>query len=278
MRRFLWLAAFLTAIQTTAPVLLQTGNTLEGQLGTGNSDEFQLKLLAGQYAWVAVEQHTINVAIACVAPDGKEVLVIDGFPIGDAENAEFIGEVPGTYTVRLTAVEPHAPAGRYDITLRDVEPATELHRTRIAARQAFAQGMALYREGTRDAILKAIAQFEDALTKWRGAHDLIEEARTLYNTGLMYIETGDKEQALKYMTEGVGVAKTSGDKKVEAHALDFLAEVHNYFGDKRKAIDIYEQALPLLRDAGDRAFEGHTLNDLAVAYSGIGEKRKALSL
>ena len=49
----------------------------------------------------------------------------DTYWIGEPETAELIGDVSGTYRFRVTAKDPKDPAGRYTITLRSVEPATE---------------------------------------------------------------------------------------------------------------------------------------------------------
>src|SRR5262249_6667988 len=104
---------------------LEPAKTVEGQLAAGQSNEYHFTLLAGHYARVLVDQRSINVAIACFGPDGKDLVAADSFEIGDAESAELIGDVSGTYRLRLTASEPKAPQGRYEITLRDVASATD---------------------------------------------------------------------------------------------------------------------------------------------------------
>ena len=159
------------------------------------------------------------------------------------------------------ASEPHAPNGRYEIALRDMGPATERHRERVAAARAFAQGMESYRQGTRQAMLQALGHFSEALAHWRAAEDRVEAAKTLYTSGLTYIEIGNQQEALEYSTQALALAHAANDLRAEARALNAIAEVHNYFGDKRKAIGYYEQALPLMRTSGDRAGEGNALNN-----------------
>src|SRR6476661_3798300 len=110
------------------PMLLEREKTIERQLSGGQSHEYQFALNAGQYARVRADQRSINVAVACFGPGGKELLAADAYPIGDAEDAELIGDISGIYRLRVTASEPHAPNGRYQITLREIGPATERHR------------------------------------------------------------------------------------------------------------------------------------------------------
>src|SRR5262249_48825565 len=153
-------------------------------------------------------------------------------------------DAPGIYRLRVTAAEPQAPNGGYDIALQDVAAATERHTARVAAARAFAQGMESYRQGARQAMLEAPGHFSPALAHWRAAEDPVEAAKTLYTSGLTYIEVGDQREALERSTEALTLAHAANDPRVEARALNAIGEVHNYFGDKRKAIGYYEQALP----------------------------------
>jgi CHAT domain-containing protein/tetratricopeptide (TPR) repeat protein len=261
-----------------ASMLLEPDRTLERQLAGGQSHEYRFTLQAGQYARVRAEQRSINVAVACFGPDGKELLAADAYQIGDSEDVELIGDTSGIYRLRLTASEAHAPVGAYEITLRDIGAATERHKARVAAARALARGMDSYRQGTREAMLQAIDHLSDALTNWRAAGDRAEVAKTLDTIGSTYIEIGDQKEALEYTTQALTAAQAANDRRAEARALNSMGEVHNYFGDKRKAAGYYEQALPLMRSAGDRAGEGNALNNLAVAYAHTGEKAKALAL
>ena len=287
MKRFpAWLPLVLLALgepatqtgTTVDAIPLQTDKAIEREIAAGQSHEYELTLQAEQHARVRVVQRTINVALVCFGPDGRELLAIDSFGIGDTEEAELIADKTGTYRLRLSASEPNAPRGRYQITLDERGAATERHKQRIAAARAFAEGMHLYRQGTREAMLQAIGQFSVALGDWRAAGDLVEAARTLYTSGLTYIEIGDQQKALECTTEALKLARMAGDRVAESRALNMIGEVHNYFGDKRDAIGYYEQALPLMRASGDRAGEGNALNNVAVAYAHTGERPKAIAL
>jgi tetratricopeptide (TPR) repeat protein len=258
--------------------LLEPDRTIEHELAGGESREYRFSLQDGQYARVRVEQRSVNVAIACFGPEGKELLVADAYPIGDAENVELIANGTGIHRLRLAASEPKAPAGRYRITLEDLAVATPRHRERVAAARDFARGMESYRQNTRAAMLQAIGHLSNALAHWRAAADRAEAATTLYTIGLAYIEIGDRQKALENATLALATAQAANDRRAEARALNAIGEVHNYFGDKRKAVEFYEQALPLMCTAGDRAGEGNALNNLGVAYAHTGEKPKALAL
>ncbi len=273
-------AAFLAATLGGQPVAtpLQTGKTIERQLSDGEWHEHRLALQAGQYARITVQQHTIGVALSIFAPGGKEIFRADGGTIGDTKSAEFICDISGDYRVRLAPSEPHAPSGRYAITLQNVEPATEMHRERAAGSREYTSGMIAFRRGTVDGTREAADRLGRALIHWRAAGDHVEEVRSLVAITLVNAEAGNQKEAREYAAKLLPAAGDAHNPLSEARALDCLGQVEYYFGDKQKAIKYYEQALPLMRAAGDRAAEGSTLSNLSVAYSRTGDKRKALVL
>src|SRR5262245_17400719 len=197
---------------------LELGNTIEGQLAGGQSHEYHFTVQAGQYVRVLVEQHSINVTIACFGPNGRELVVADSFEIGDAESAELISEDGGSYRLRVTASEMHAPSGRYAITLRDIEPAKEQHKMRIAAARSLGQAMALSREGDRESMLNGVKHLDDALAQWRALHDLVEQARILYMISLTYLDIGNQQEALKAANDALALARAPGDRQMEGRA------------------------------------------------------------
>src|SRR5262249_1251991 len=107
--------------QATEGTQLEVGKTIESQLAGGQSQEYRFTLTAGQYARISVEQHTINVEVAVVGPDGKEVFAGDVFGVGTPEAVELIADAAGVYRLRVSASERRAPIGRYDVSLREVE-------------------------------------------------------------------------------------------------------------------------------------------------------------
>ena len=99
------LRAELTVLDLKRPV--------EGALAGGESREYAIALKAGQYARIAVEQRSINVAITVFSPDLKERFTEDSDPIGDDQAVEMIADLAGTYRVRIR-IDEKAPSGPYD--------------------------------------------------------------------------------------------------------------------------------------------------------------------
>lgn len=176
-------ASVALAVQPHEPAVLEPGKTVTGELGGKKSAEYQFVLQKGQYAQVVVEQRTINVAIACFGPDGKELMAADTYWIGEPETAELIGDMSGTHRFRVTPNDPKDPAGQYTITLRSVEPAAEKHKYRVAAAAAYARAskeVAI----TPEQQAEMLANLKDALKNWHAAGDLFEEARSMYSLGI----------------------------------------------------------------------------------------------
>jgi CHAT domain-containing protein/tetratricopeptide (TPR) repeat protein len=259
------------------PTLLELGKTVEQHLAGGEFHDYTFVLQAGQYAKVSVEQRTIDVAITCFGPDGNQLFTATGEKIGDAETAELIGNVSGSHRLLVTGSDRHAPDGRYEITLQNVDLATERYQARVAAARAFEKGIALFRQGKREALLNAAAYFQEAIARLRISGDQAAASGALVRLSLLYIEVEYRAKALEYATQALTAAHKSYDRKAVARALDSVGEVHNYFGEKKEAITYYEEALPLMRAAGDLAGEGKTRSNLGVALSGTGERHKALS-
>jgi CHAT domain-containing protein/Tfp pilus assembly protein PilF len=258
------------------PTMLEPGKTLERQFASGESHEYRFALDQGQYARINLFQRSINVAVECFGPDGKLRFQQDSHRIDDTEVAELIGDATGTYRLRVTAPDPNAPLGRYNITLAGVEPAAERHETRIAAARAYAQAGKLAKLTGRENLLKIIQSLELAAENWRTAHDLFEEARTLLITGLYYTQYGDPQKALDYETRAMVVAQASGNRRIEGWSYVDYALVVNFVGDKKKAIEYTDRGLPMLREAGDRAGEAAALDNLGRAYLQTGEGAKAI--
>jgi CHAT domain-containing protein/Tfp pilus assembly protein PilF len=275
-----WFAIALSAIGFACPALrgqavLEAEKSLPAVLASSQSHEYSLQLRAGEYARVVVEQRSVDVSLTCLDPGGNELFSLDSNVIGDAEAAEWIAGAAGTYRLRITPA-PHTPGGEYEIALREVQPATERHRARVAATLAFAAAVNARRPGTRKGFRQAIGYAEDALRDWRAAQDRSEEATSLLTIGLLYIEIADRENALHRTTEALAVAESTQVPKLIGRALEGIGRVYNSFGDKRKALEYCEKALPLLRAAGDRAGEANAIENAGVAVSGMGDKRKAL--
>ena len=61
-----------------------------------------------------------------------------------------------------------------------------------------------------------------------------------------------------------------------ARIYSYIASTSGMLGQKQEALQYYQQALGITREVGDRGGEGATLNNLGLAYNALGQKQEAL--
>jgi len=216
---------------------LEPGKPVERELAGGQTHEYKIELLAGQYVHVVVEQRGIAVAAALLGPGGVQTAVMDGSgaTLGPEDLAAAVDSA-GSYRVSVRAFDKNAPAGKYEIRIADLRMATDQDRTRIHAQAALAEGVALLGKPSFATLKLALEKGGEALAQFRAI----------------------------------------GDKSGQVDALDLQARANGMLGNDRQELDQKEQLVALLREMGERTDLAAALNNLAIAYSGLGMQKKAL--
>src|SRR5262245_771002 len=267
---------------------LEPGKAITRQLAGGASHSYQLALGAGQYARVVVDQRRINVAVSVFDPAGKNIAEVDMFPIGDWETVSFVAEAATSYRLEVQSPDKAAPAGSYEIQVKEVRPATDQDKSATAAERLVAEGILLVRQATADSCRNAIEKYQQSIPLWQSAKDAAWEATALYLMGYLYVYLGEQEKAFDVTNRALPLAQAAASDsdaekrllgmKVEANTLDVIAGIHTEFGDKKKALELLEQSLSLRRAIGDHAREIDTLYSMGKALTFMGEYRRALEV
>jgi CHAT domain-containing protein/Tfp pilus assembly protein PilF len=255
---------------------LVLGQSLELDLGPGQSHSYRIGLNEGQYAHVIVDQRGVDVVVDLFAPDGTKLSEIDG-PDG-AEGPEFasvIADLPGDYRIDVRPSDPDAPSGRYGIRIADLRLATPQDRDRVAAERHFAKGQQLF-DGNTEARRNAIEEYKAAASLWHPLNDRFNEAMAYHALGFVYDSLSELSTAVEYYTQAVSIRRQLGDSGRMAKTLSSLGATYNSLGENDKAVDCLKAALPLRRAANDRVGEAYTLNNLASIYNEVGEAQQAL--
>jgi CHAT domain-containing protein/Tfp pilus assembly protein PilF len=247
------------------------------ELADGDIHVYQLRLAAGQFAYVLIDQRGIDVAVKVYGPDGRQVAEVDG-PNGmqGPEPVYLVAEAGGDYRVELRPLEKGAGRGSYEIRLKELRAATAQDASRVAAQKVYAEGEAARSTGTREGRQETIRKFEEARRLYLAAGDRTAAAAMLHNIGYMYASLGDTQRALEYYNEALPQRQAAGDRKGEGYTLHGLGAIYDAMGEKQKALEYYGRALPIWRAIGDRSVEIYTLTSMGVAYSSLGQKQKAL--
>ena len=124
---------FFCSVAAAQPVALERGRPVTATLRGGEQHEYALRLRAGMYAHVIVEQQGIDVVVTALAPDGKAIAEIDS-PNGarGPEPLGFAARASGVHRVVVRSFDAAAGEGAYAIRIDELlSPAA--WRARLAA-------------------------------------------------------------------------------------------------------------------------------------------------
>jgi CHAT domain-containing protein/Tfp pilus assembly protein PilF len=248
----------------------------EGELAGGGSHLYTIKLEAGQYLKVVVDQRGVSIIVALTGPDGKEIVVVGPGGTSGPEPLYAIASTSGDYRLEVRSADKKAPPGRYEARIEEMRAASAEDKMRVTAALDIAEAKRLQRQDTADASRKAQAIFEGTLPRLRSLGDVRGEADSLHEAGELRLLLGDTEKSVDYFEHELVLRHRLGDSNGEAYVLFRIGIVYSNRGDQHKALSYYEQALPMIRASGDRDKEAQLLDGLSHAYNYLGEVRKSL--
>lgn len=257
--------------------LLKLGHPVEGELKAGESQAYRIRMTAGQFLRVVVDQRGVNVAVALFDPDREQIVVLNGSDGEQGpESVMTIAEKSGFYYLGVLAVEDDAAAGRYEVKIEELRRATAKDFKLMAAERAFLEAEALRVRGTAESLRAAIEKYLESLPLYRAAGDRANEGIALNNIGSIYDDLDEKQKALDWYGQALQLARAVGDTAGEAATLNNICVVYDSLGRRQQALDCYLRALSLRRAARDRAGEATSLSNIGTVYDSLGEKQKAL--
>jgi hypothetical protein len=131
------------------------GQPIVRELKGGEQHVFLLTLSAGEYTRVAVDQRGIDVVFGLLDADRKPLFEVDNNLSGTRgpEVISVIAEDSRAYVFSVRSPGKDATAGRYELRIEALRPATEVDRTRVAADRAYLAAAKSQGEGTGDSRL-----------------------------------------------------------------------------------------------------------------------------
>ncbi|MGH9801117.1 MAG: tetratricopeptide repeat protein, partial [Blastocatellia bacterium] len=240
--------------QTQSPPL-ELGKAVERELNGGQTHVYELKLMAGQFAEVTVEQSGINVRATLFQNDGKAIFASDSHRgMRGIERVSVIANSSNPYELKIQSVRELAVPGKYRVTLIALRPVTSQDKIRLTAQELFAEGDR-YR-GTTD-LPKARELYLQALARWETIGDVPRQAVTLRQISAISGQLGLGQQALGEGEQAAKLYRTLGDRSGEAHSIFTVGEAwRGVLHDLDRARIYYEQALPICHEIGERLIEG----------------------
>ncbi|MEM6752326.1 MAG: tetratricopeptide repeat protein [Cyanobacteria bacterium P01_C01_bin.38] len=148
---------------------------------------------------------------------------------------------------------------------------------RQRAKQIFAEGMQLSKQGTVESRQQAIKKYEEALTLFQQVDYKLGKALTFSAIASLYDNSGEKLKALDYYNQAITLWQELKNLELQYDNLNAIGDVYSNSGAKQKALDYYKQALTLSQQIPDRQLEAETITGIARIYHDLGENQKALS-
>jgi CHAT domain-containing protein/Tfp pilus assembly protein PilF len=258
---------------------LEPGKSIERDLAGGGSHSYQLRLAAGQFCHVVVDQRGIDVVVALYGLDGAKIVEVDSpNEVNGPEPVSLLAEASGNYRLEVRAPEKNAPAGRYEVKIEELRAAIPQDKSRIAAQKAFTDAKSLRNQRTAESLRRAIGKYQETLSLWRTLDDRRMEAYSLNEMGLIYGDLGEYQKALDSYTQARTIYKLIGDPRGQAGMLTNIGWIYGALGEYKKAIEFTEQGLAAHRALGDRHYEPLLLSNIGANYAKLGEYQKALDI
>jgi CHAT domain-containing protein/Tfp pilus assembly protein PilF len=258
-------------------VQLTPGKTVGRVLSGGHYHEYIVLAAAGQFLRVEVMQLGIDVELTLFSPGGRELFKADSPNAAEgAEVAVAVAEESGVYRLRVSSGDGRVPAGRYEVTVKELRGALPRDADRVAAERAFMEATPFAIQVGEQARRTAIAKYKESLALRHGLDDSSGEARTLYNAAVIYVYLNEHENALDYYGRALSLYLESKERRGEAKTLSALGWLHDSRGELPAAFECFERALPIYRELKDLAGQARALLDLGSVHGKRGETRKAL--
>jgi CHAT domain-containing protein/Tfp pilus assembly protein PilF len=251
------------------------GATSPQSMARGEIHSYPVTIASGQYIRFAAEQQGIDLTIKIFLPDGR--LLIQGDIANGPHGPEWLAlitETEGVYRLELTAPYDYADAGRYELKIKELRPATNEDRSLIAGQSAYAEA-----DRARLAVPsrrpEAIKKYEEAIGFFRAAGERSGEGVALTNIGVVYNLLGERLKALEYLGQAVSIHRVLGDQREEARAFNYMGGASSALLERQKALEYFNQSLRLSQSINDAAGEAASLQHIAGIYSALGDAYKA---
>jgi len=255
----------LGSLQSTgqSPTIIEKNQRYERELRGGHSDLYRVKLAAGQYLQLVIEQHGVDVLLSLTSPSGQLITRSDS-PIGTtgSEVISVIADSAGFYQVEVKTFSDEAPVGRYVIRIADLREASSRDAKNILAERLFGEATLLANEKTDQSVQQAIEKYKEAGSLWNATTNQQSEAWALYQVGDLYYGLGQKRKALEYVERARTLWQAKQDCWGEAKALNEIGSIYMYLAERGKARESFNSALYISKNLGDGVVEAESLHNL----------------
>lgn len=138
---------------------------------------------------------------------------------------------------------------------------------RSSAANLLTQGNALLNQRTPESIHKAIIVFEQAFVLSQSLKAPALEAQADSGLAFAHLALNETSEALTLETKALDLARTAGDKGLEAGCLVSLGLIYDRAGDRSKALESYRQGRIIWQLTGNPLAEAQVFNLEGFTYA-----------
>ena len=240
------------------------GSAVARTLTSGQKHNFTIELEQDQFLQFVVEQHGIDVIVRVFSPEGKSMGEFDT-PNGTEgpENVTVISETAGVYRIEVAPLGQieNAPAGRYEIKIIDLRPATDQELQAGKNREVLkARGLALLAE-----LADSLSQIHLPQTRVRAQ---LQAARLLWPTDekLAARLSGDALEGVKEYIANVDTGKQDYYQAYEM-AMQLRQEVVQALGphDPETALNFLRATRVLTKPENEQTWDRELSLEISLA-------------
>ena len=237
---------------------------------------YQLDLNEGQYVRIIVEQRGVDVVVGLRSADGALIYEVDS-PNGTAgtEEIPYVVKRAGRYLVTVGSFDEKAPAGKYEVRLSELRPATEQDEYLSAGERAEAEADRLFRRGDAALLRQAQSKFEEAARAWHSAGRPGKEAAAIYGIALVHESLGELEKELEFLERALPLYRAAQDTAGVAKIYGGIGVFWSDRGEPQKGLGYMYEARSLLKDTGNLLNLTEILGNIAAMLSMQGEMQQA---
>ncbi|HKX31736.1 MAG TPA: CHAT domain-containing tetratricopeptide repeat protein [Blastocatellia bacterium] len=261
---------------------LEPGRSIRRELTAGQQHTYQIRLKAGQFLKVIVDQNGVDLSVQVSSPAGDRNWQFDSERrLRGPEAVSLVAETEGDYRLQVQSTQKGAAAGSYELRVEQLRAATDDDRALDEARAQYEESDKLQRAGKYDDAIRSVGRVIATRQRVLGP-DHREVALATRSLANLYYYQGNYRQADELLQQARStMEKALGpDHPDVALVFDSLTALYSDKGDSKSAEGFALRSLEIR----ERALEpehldvAQSLNALADIYREGGDYAKAETL
>ena len=249
----------------------------ERPLKGGEIHSYRLSLTPGQFFYALVEQKEIDVRVFLFGPDGQQLGETDSpNDKWGTEPVLLVADKGGDYRVEVRSQNNKAAPGRYDIKMVSLREATLADKNLVRAQRLVEEDAKLGSQANAVAKRTAIEKLQEALQLFASSGETYRQALTLRLMVGRLAQLNDFRNVLKYSKEGLSLAQSLNDRRLEGSFENFIGGASDFLGEVKEALVHFERAVVLARQNGSKSLEASALNNIGKIYGDASDQQRAL--